>query len=104
MFGDMFSQMQQQQEELQNKLAATRHEATSGGVTVTVSGTREVINVSIDSSLTGAEGDAEELEDLLVVAVNQALQKAQAKEQEEAQRLMSNMLPGGLGSLGDMLG
>ena len=103
MFGDMFAQMQQQQAALQEKLGATRITEEADGVAVTVSGSREVVAVKVEPSIL-ADGDPEQLEDLLVVALNRALAKAAETEQAEAQSLMSGMLPGGLGDLGSMLG
>ena len=103
MFGDMMAQMQQQQEALQAKLGAMRITEQSDGVAVTVSGTREVIGVRVDQAILD-DGDAEQLEDLLVVALNRALAKAAETEQNEAQALMSNMMPGGMSDLGAMFG
>lgn len=103
MFGDMFNQMQQQQEALQEKLKAMRITEEANGVTVTVSGTREVIAVAVSESVF-SEGDAEQLEDLLLISLNRALSKAAEVEQTEAQSLMSGMLPGGLEGLGGMFG
>lgn len=103
MFGDMFNQMQQQQEALQEKLKAMRITEEANGVTVTVSGTREVIAVAVSESVF-SDGDAEQLEDLLLISLNRALSKAAEVEQTEAQSLMSGMLPGGLEGLGGMFG
>ena len=103
MFGDMMAQMQQQQEALQQKLGAMRLTETAGGVTITVSGTREVIGVKVDQEII-ADGDAEQLEDLLVVALNKALAKAAETEAAEAQQLMSGMMPGGMPDLGALFG
>ena len=97
------AQMQQQQEALQQKLAAMRITETTDGVEVTVSGAREVIGVKVKPEVL-ADGDPEQLEDLLVVALNRALAKAAETEQAEAQGLMSGMLPGGLEGLGGMFG
>lgn len=97
------AQMQQQQEALQQKLGAMRLTETAGGVTVTVSGTREVIGVKVDQEII-ADGDAEQLEDLLVVALNKALAKAAETEAAEAQQLMSGMMPGGMPDLGALFG
>ncbi|RMF27995.1 MAG: nucleoid-associated protein, YbaB/EbfC family, partial [Bacteroidetes bacterium] len=41
---------------------------------------------------------------LLTVAVNQALEKAAAREAEETQKLLKELLPPGLGSLGNLFG
>lgn len=97
------AQMQQRQEELKQKLDAMRITEETDGVKVTVSGSREVVGVSVAPEIL-ADGDAEQLEDLLVVALNRALAKAAETEQTEAQQLMSGMLPGGLGQLGGMFG
>ncbi len=96
-------QIQQQQEALQAKLHALRITETTDGVTVTVSGAREVMNVKIDANIL-EDGDAEQIEDLLVVALNRALAKAQEVEQTEAQGLMAGMMPGGMPDLGAMFG
>ena len=103
MFGDMFAQMQQQQEALQKKLSEMRITETTDGVAVTVSGAREVVGVKVEASVL-ADGDPEQLEDLLVVALNRALAKAAETEQTEAQALMSGMMPGGMPDLGSLLG
>ena len=103
MFGDMFAQMQQQQEALQRKLSEMRLTETSDGVSVTVSGTREVVAVKVEESIL-SDGDPEQLEDLLVVALNRALAKAAETEQAEAQQLMSGMMPGGMPDLGSLMG
>ena len=103
MFGDMFAQMQQQQAALQKKLAAMRITETTDGVAVTVSGAREVVGVKVEQAILD-EGDGEQLEDLLVVALNRALAKAAETEQAEAQQLMSGMMPGGLPDLGSLMG
>lgn len=93
-------QMQQMQEQMAKELAAKSFEADAGGgaVTVTVSGAREVQNVKIDTEQIDLE-DTEGLEDLLVVAVNRALEKAAEYEQSQAGNMMNSLLPGGLGSM-----
>ena len=99
----MFAQMQQQQAALQEKLAAMRITETTDGVAVTVSGAREVVAVKVEQAILD-EGDGEQLEDLLVVALNRALAKAAETEQAEAQQLMSGMMPGGMPDLGSLMG
>ena len=92
------AQMQQQQAALQEKLGAMRITEEAGGLSVTVSGTREVTAVKIGEGLL-ADGDPEQLEDLLLVSLNRALTRAAEAEQTEAQSLMSGMIPGGLEGL-----
>ncbi|MEM9261239.1 MAG: YbaB/EbfC family nucleoid-associated protein [Bacteroidota bacterium] len=100
MFGDMMSQMQEMQEQMQKQLAEQSFTADAGGgaVQVTCNGARAITNVKIDTEQIDLE-DTEGLEDLLLVATNRALEKAAAYEQEQAGSMMNNMLPGGLGGL-----
>lgn len=105
MFGDLLGNFQQQQEEIQEKLANMTIEADAGGgaVKVTVTATRKVLNISIDKEKLDWE-DKEMVEDLVLTAVNNALEKAAIKEQAEAQKMLSGMMPPGLGGLGDLFG
>ena len=72
----MQRQMEEQQAELENK----EFSATAGGgvVEVTVTGKREVSKVKIDPEAVDPD-DVEMLEDLLVAAVNEALEKVDAE-------------------------
>ena len=76
---------------------------TSGGglVSVTMSCKGVVKNLKVDPSLITAD-DAEVMEDLIVAAMNDARQKADAKMAEESQKAMSDMglPPGTLGGGG----
>lgn len=80
--GEMLSKATQMQEEMQQKLAQTVVEASSGGgaVTATLNGKKELLKLKIDPaaviSLTGDSADVEMLEDLIVAAVNEAGRKA----------------------------
>lgn len=105
MFGDLLNNMQNQQEELQKQLAEIMidTEADGGKIKIRTNAKRELINISIDKSLLEG-GDPEELEDLLLVAINRALEQAAEKEAAESQRLMKDMLPPGLGNLSDLMG
>jgi hypothetical protein len=76
----MQGRLQQMQEELQHKVV----NGTAGGglVTVEADGRGHVRRVKIDPSLVG-QTDAEMLEDLVVVAVNDAQKKASELAQAE---------------------
>lgn len=100
MFGleNMFGDMEAQQKAMREKLAEVivEAEAGDGAIKVSANANREITNISVDPDwLKGAE--AEELEDLLLVAINRALQSAQEKEAAETQQLLQNMLPPGMG-------
>jgi len=100
MFGDLFGNVEQQQEEMRKKLAEVTVTADAGGgaVTVTANANREILDVKIDKSKLDWE-DLEEVQDLLVAAVNNALEKAMVEEQAETQKLISQMLPPGMSGL-----
>ena len=94
------SQMNQMQEQMQQQLAGQTFSGTAGGgaVTVTCNGLRTITDVSIDADKVDSS-DTEALEDLIVVAVNAALEQAVANEADQSNKMMNSMLPGGLGSL-----
>ena len=87
----MMAQAQAMQSKLQDELAAVRIEATAGGgmVKITMSGTKEVLGVAIDKAAVDPE-DVETLEDLVMVAVNDALRKAN----ETSQKRMASVTGG----------
>jgi len=76
--GEMLSQANQMQEEVQRKLAQTVVEGSAGGgaVNVTMNGKKQLLKMRIDpsavTSLSGGQADVEMLEDLIVAAVNDA--------------------------------
>ena len=79
---EMFTQAKAMQEQMQQKLAETVVEATSGGgaVTVRMNGQKQVQKLTIDPSavlsLSGNAADVEMLEDLVMAAVNEAGRRA----------------------------
>lgn len=91
--------MQQQLQQTQADLSARTYEATAGGgvVKAVVRGSGEVVSVEFDPAVLDPE-DPEMAGDLVVAAVNAALQKAT----EEAGSAMGG-LTGGL-DLGGLLG
>lgn len=94
----MMGQMQEMQAKMKEKLREIEVVGVAGDglVKVTANGAREILNISLDPSLSG---DLEGLEDLIVVATNRALEMAAEKEATEGQSMLGNMLPGGLGGL-----
>jgi nucleoid-associated protein EbfC len=100
MFGDLFGNVQQQQEEMRKQLAtiSVTADAGDGAVKVTANANREILDISIDKSKLDWD-DVEQVQDLVLAAVNNALQKAVVKEQAEAQKLISQMMPPGMSGL-----
>jgi DNA-binding YbaB/EbfC family protein len=93
-------EMQGKAAEMQERLAQLQVEGTAGGgmVSVTATGQQKILGVTIDPSLI-ADGDKEMLEDLLVAAVNQAIDKARAAASEEMSKLTGNMNVPGMGDV-----
>lgn len=68
-------------------------EAGEGRVKITVNGNRQIKSVTIDDSLLNKES-REELQDLLEVAMNRALEKAEATNEAEMKAAGRDFLPG----------
>ena len=82
--------MQAQILKVQEEMASHREDATAGGVvTVGASGKGEILDVRIDPQAVRPE-DAEMLQDLMVVAANEALRKAR----EAVERAMKKVTGG----------
>jgi DNA-binding YbaB/EbfC family protein len=99
MGGGMAQQLQRLQQEMietQEALGNEIVEATAGGgaVTVRISGHQRIQSISINPEVVDAE-DVEMLQDLIVAAVNEAIEKSQSMA---AERLGG--LTGGLGLSG----
>jgi DNA-binding YbaB/EbfC family protein len=91
----LMKQAQVMQKEMQEEIASKQYIGKSGGglVTVSMSGSGEMLKVSLDLSLLKAD-EKEMLEDLIVAAHNDA----KAKADEDSKSNMSNAF-GDLGKL-----
>lgn len=94
MFGDMMGKLQEAQqkaEETKKRLDTVylSEESAGGKVKITISGNREIKDITIDDSLME---DAEELSDHLVIAMNKAIKKASEMNEREMQAAASGML------------
>ena len=88
--------MQQDMLKMQSELEEAEFEATSGGgaVTVVVTGKKEVKSVKINPDVIDPD-DAEMLEDLVLVAVNDAMKKVDGANSEKLGKLTGGMsIPG----------
>ncbi len=91
--------MQRQMEEGQKELESKEFSATVGGgaVTVTVSGKREVLRVSLGEEVVDPD-DIEMLQDLIVAATNEALRQVEEAYAGQMSKMTGGLnLPGGLG-------
>lgn len=100
--GGMLKQLQQMQEEMvktQEALGDETLSVTAGGgaIEVTITGHQRIQNITIDPEVVDAE-DVEMLQDLIIAAVNEAIETSQKMA---ADRL--GALTGGLGNLSSLL-
>ena len=93
----MFGQIEEMQKNLKAKLDTITVDAQAGDgmIKVQANANRKLLNIEIDPSLV-KDGDAEELEDLMLIAVNRVLDMAEVKAAQETQTLMSSILPPGM--------
>ncbi len=96
MFGDMMGklgEMKKQVEATKARLATITVEGAAGRgmVKVKANGNREIKDIEINPELFHA--DREEVQDLLVLAVNDALSKAKNTEESEMKGAASGILP-----------
>jgi hypothetical protein len=88
--------MQKKMAQMQEDLKTRTVEASSGGgmVTVTASGAKEILSLSIDPAVVDPE-DVDMLQDLILAAVNEALKKATEMVEGEMGQLTGGMkIPG----------
>jgi DNA-binding YbaB/EbfC family protein len=96
MFGDMMEKIQQMKQnvaDVKDKLdrISVTGESANGKVRVVCNGNKVVKSFHIDESL--KNGDAEELEDHLILATNRAIEKAENLHQSEMAAVTSGMIP-----------
>ena len=105
MFGDLFGNMEEKQQEMQEKLAQihVEGEAGNGAIKVIASGDQKIVDISIDKTALDWE-DSEQIEDLLMTAANRALEAAAEKAAEASQEMLKDMMPPGLGGLSNLFG
>lgn len=89
----MQAEMERVQKELENKTVS--EESGGGVVQATVNGKKELVSLKIDQEIIGSE-DKEMLEDLIVAAVNKAIESAGKLAEEEMQSVTKGMIPPGM--------
>ena len=84
--------MQRQMEEQAKEMETKEFTATAGGgaVEATVSGTKKVLSLKLDEEAVDPD-DVEMLEDLIVAALNEALEKVDAESSSAMSKLTGGM-------------
>ncbi|ASZ14815.1 YbaB/EbfC family nucleoid-associated protein [Chitinophaga pendula] len=100
MLGDLFGKLQEAQQKMSESKArlaqiTVEGEAGDGAIKVLVTGNREVKSIEVSPRLL-AEEQKEELEDLLITALNRALKNAEEAYEAEMKGVAGGMF-GGLG-------
>lgn len=96
--GDMMGKMQemkQKSEEVKARLdtISVNADVENGAVKVICTGNRKITSIQISEELMQA-GDKEQIEDLTVLAINRALEKAEKVNETEMAGVAKGMLPG----------
>ena len=96
-FSDMmgkFQEMQNRLKEVREKLDDIMVESEAGGgmVRVEANANRKVMKIHIDPDIIDKE-DPEIMQDLIIAAVNKALEKAEERGREELENATKGMLP-----------
>jgi DNA-binding YbaB/EbfC family protein len=92
MFDNLLSQMHEQAEEMKKKLndIIVETEAENGLVKVKANGNRKIIGLEISEEIVG---NKETIEDLVIVAINKAIEKAEEIANKETGDMAKNILP-----------
>jgi hypothetical protein len=86
--------MQEAMQEVQESLVNIKVDGSAGGgmVNVTANAAQDILEIKIDPEVVDPD-DVEMLEDLILAAVNQALENAKKRSQEEMSSVTGGMMP-----------
>ena len=92
---DKLMEMKKRMDEVKSRLdtIVVSGEADQGNVKVNMNGNRKVLDVKLNLSFLNQE-DAEQLEELLQLAINRALEQSERVNESEMKSVAGSMLPG----------
>jgi len=107
--GGMMAQLQKMQQDMAEAQAALEHETVEvsvggGALTIVITGHQRIQSIKINPDVIDTS-DPEwvtDLQDLVMLGVNQAIEQSQAMAAEKMERISGGL--GGLPGLGDLLG
>ena len=100
MFDNLFGNVEEQQKAIQEKLTAIPIQATAGDGQIQIDGNATGVITNIAINVTGLENDVkEELEDLMLTAVQRFIEMSKKTESEESAKSIKEMLPPGMENL-----
>lgn len=87
-------EVQEKMKKAQEELGSVTADAESGGglVKVVVNGRKEVVSLDVDPSLINKD-DAEMMQDLIIAAVNLAIQSVEVKAREHLKKATEGVMP-----------
>ncbi|MEE9437773.1 MAG: YbaB/EbfC family nucleoid-associated protein [Saprospiraceae bacterium] len=98
MFGDLMGNMEEKQAAMKAKLQQIVIRESLEGITISGNAAREISNISIDEKYLKLE-NKEELEDLILVAFNNLLDKIASEEASASQSMINDILPPGMAGM-----
>ena len=104
--GGMMKQIQKMQQDMQEAQAALEHETVEvsvggGALTIVITGHQRIQSITINPDVIDTEDEewVNDLQDLLLTGVNQAIEQSQAMAAEKMESITGGMDLGGLGGL-----
>ncbi len=96
MFGNMMEKLQQAQQEMEERKTQLNHvlldeKSPDGSIEVEISANAEIKKINFSKEI--AEYDAEELEDLLILTLNKAIERANTTKEQELARVAQSSMP-----------
>jgi len=93
MFDKLLEQIEQKKAQIQKELnnVVVEAEAEGGLVKVKASGNKKILSIEISDSIIN---DKETMEDLIIVAVNRAVEKAELVYEKQMASIAGDMVPG----------
>jgi hypothetical protein len=100
MIGDMLGNIGNYQEKLKQKLEELEvvEQSSGGEISVSMSAAKTIKDINIDLSKVDLS-ESDQLEDLLLITINKAQEKADDIAAKETQNILNDLLPPGMGNL-----